>query len=532
MLQKMLLDKAITVRTCAGHALADLASASPSCVGQGGDAMAVGCLKQLATDVPAGQSSLSSEFWFAFSRALAHVLAAMATPGASVEDRPKKKLEVTDLASAAAFLEKAASKGPPAGSMFVAFRASICLAAVRLVEVLQVFDAPSITLVMRLLVGILDGPQLAKASRSAGSASGADEESMAQVGHYVSGALRQLLQLSASAGETVLLEVIETGLIPLASSQVESSRSTGARMAVVLEALSSGCAAAGEAFRGAEAKIARPLLHLVGHHPNPAVQLGAAYCLRAVAHGSPPQLFQIMSSLLKLATVQNAELLGTPVPRAGAGPDLTPLMHGLFGHCAALASLVGELFHSDLGVPHDVTNAVLNTSRALLQPHLNTTVSAQRRSCAFILLEGLMCLGTDWVGQRLTTLFALWKAGLGKKPVDRAKHQQHAAAASQDGGAQGGSSEACRDELLSLLCALRSLYAFTLHSNETLLVSLPHLHKILVVFLTHVSQLVVALPHPASPSFRARHRRARTVSRDKLVRSSPSRCIARSPTPC
>ncbi|CAK0891726.1 unnamed protein product [Prorocentrum cordatum] len=224
-----------------------------------------------------------------------------------------------------------------------------------------------------------------------------------------------------------------------------------------------------------------------------------------------------MSFLLNLVTVQNAELLGTPLPRraagtpgaAKAGPDLQPLMRGLFGHCAALASLVGELFRSDLGVPHDVTNAVLNTSRALLQPHLNTTLSAQRRSCAFILLEGLMCLGTDWVGQRLTTLFALWKAALGKKPVDRAKvlHQQHVASASQDGGpGQESSSGACRDELLSLLCALRSLHAFTLHSHDTLLVSLPHLHKILVVFLTHVSQLVVALPHPTSASFRAKCR--------------------------
>lgn len=32
-----------------------------------------------------------------------------------------------------------------------------------------------------------------------------------------------------------------------------------------------------------------------------------------------------------------------------------------------------------------------------------------------------MSLGPDWVGQRLTTLFALWKTALGKKPVDRIK---------------------------------------------------------------------------------------------------------------
>jgi hypothetical protein len=131
-----------------------------------------------------------------------------------------------------------------------------------------------------------------------------------------------------------------------------------------------------------------------------------------------------------------------------------------------------------------------------------------------------MCLGTDWVGQRLTTLFALWKAALGKKPVDRAKilYQQYVAgqagqpdlpgssSGSSGPGATSGApdSNACRDELLSLLCALRSLRAFTLHSHETLLSSLPHLHKILVVFLTNISQLIVALPHPASASLRAK----------------------------
>lgn len=121
-----------------------------------------------------------------------------------------------------------------------------------------------------------------------------------------------------------------------------------------------------------------------------------------------------------------------------------------------------------------------------------------------------MCLGSDWVGQRLTTLFALWKTALGKKPVDRAKviYQEHVASTSSKSSASNAdmSANVCRDELLSLLFALRSLYAFTWHSKDTLLTTLPHLHKILVVFLTNISQLVVALPHPTSNSFRAKYR--------------------------
>ncbi|CAJ1351011.1 unnamed protein product, partial [Effrenium voratum] len=78
-------------------------------------------------------------------------------------------------------------------------------------------------------------------------------------------------------------------------------------------------------------------------------------------------------------------------------------------------------------------------------------------------------------------------------------YQEHVAGAK-------GSDSVCRDELLALLFALRSLYAFTWHSRDTLLTTLPHLHKILVVFLTNISQLVVALPHPTSSSFRAKYR--------------------------
>ncbi len=346
-----------------------------------------------------------------------------------------------------------------------------------------------------------------------------------QVTRQIQIALQRLLRLAQMEG--CLNDFVEQGLLPVVSAQFhETSRSTDMRMLVVLETLCGACVASGETFRRIETKVTKPLLHIVGNYPNATVQLHAAYCLRCVGHGSPPQLFQLLSVLLNLSTVQNAEVLGTPLRRkdangqmvagdtavaaAAAHADLQPLVRGLFGYCAALAAMSSELYSSELGVPHDVTSAVLGTSGALLQPHPSCAISAQRRCCAFLLLEGLMCLGSDWVGQRLTTLFALWKTALGKKPVDRAKvvYQEHVASSSSKSSSSDADNSAnvCRDELLSLLFALRSLYAFTWHSKDTLLTTLPHLHKILVVFLTNISQLVVALPHPTSTSFRAKYR--------------------------
>eukprot|EP00931_Biecheleriopsis_adriatica_P047184 TRINITY_DN27174_c0_g1_i1.p1 TRINITY_DN27174_c0_g1~~TRINITY_DN27174_c0_g1_i1.p1 ORF type:complete len:2249 (+),score=465.66 TRINITY_DN27174_c0_g1_i1:722-6748(+) len=483
--------------------------------------MALVCLKTLASEDPPGQfSSLCSESRFAFTTALAKVLAAMASPQAAANpERPKKKPAVSDFSSAVDFLEQAIAKGPSTGAVFVGFRSAVSLAATMLAEAQGVSDAASFALVVRCLMNALDLPAAPKGSRSI---SPSDDESLIQVGRQISIALQRLLNLAEKEG--CLIDFVEQGLMPVVSAQFnETSRSTDLRMIVALGILSSACVASGESFRSLESRVTKPLLHLVGNYPSSAVQLHAAYCLRCVAHGSPPQLFQLMSVLLNLTTVQNAEVLGTPLRRreangqmasgnaAGAAAvaqdTLQPLVRGLFGHCAALAALSGELYCSELGVPHDVTSAVLGTSKALLQPHPSSAVSAQRRSCAFLLLEGLMCLGSDWVGQRLTTLFALWKTALGKKPVDRAKvlYQEHVAAGSPEGAADTGSS-ACKDELLSLLFALRSLYAFTWHSRDTLLVSLPHLHKILVVFLTNISQLVVALPHPSSATLRAKYR--------------------------
>lgn len=346
-----------------------------------------------------------------------------------------------------------------------------------------------------------------------------------QVTRQIQLALQRLLRLAQMEG--CLNDFVEQGLLPVVSAQFhETSRSTDMRMLVVLETLCGACVASGETFRRIETKVTKPLLHIVGNYPNATVQLHAAYCLRCIGHGSPPQLFQLLSVLLNLSTVQNAEVLGTPLRRkdangqmvagdtavaaAAAHADLQPLVRGLFGYCAALAAMSSELYSSELGVPHDVTSAVLGTSGALLQAHPSCAISAQRRCCAFLLLEGLMCLGSDWVGQRLTTLFALWKTALGKKPVDRAKvvYQEHVASSSSKSSSSDADNSAnvCRDELLSLLFALRSLYAFTWHSKDTLLTTLPHLHKILVVFLTNISQLVVGLPHPTSTSFRAKYR--------------------------
>jgi hypothetical protein len=278
MLQKMVPDKAVTVRTATAHALRSLAQVSPECAMQNGEAMADTCKKALTTadDASSGPAACS-ENRFAFAVTLAQVLTSMSDPAAlAAAAASKKKPLVSDFASAIVYLEQAAAKGPANGPTCVCFRASLSLALVHLLKMNAIGDSASIGLLMRSLLSLLDIP-VVTSRRSLG----AEEDPLPQLTRHVSAALRHVLLLVDSEAE--LLEVIEQVLVPMAGAQFnETTPSTDARMVAVLETLCCACAVTGDGFRSVEDKVSKPLLHLVGNHSNPLVQLQGAYCLRAV----------------------------------------------------------------------------------------------------------------------------------------------------------------------------------------------------------------------------------------------------------
>eukprot|EP00923_Selenidium_pygospionis_P034384 GHVN01059946.1.p1 GENE.GHVN01059946.1~~GHVN01059946.1.p1 ORF type:complete len:3658 (-),score=726.11 GHVN01059946.1:112-11085(-) len=244
--------------------------------------------------------------------------------------------------------------------------------------------------------------------------------------------------------------------------------------------------------------------------------------------GSPSTLFELLSTELNHVTIANAELMFPHETFAAQQDNLRRLL----GHCVALSNCVCLLDVSRLGAPHDVVNAVVGTAKVLCTTQVMNTasvVSVSRRIGCFLLLTGLASCGNEWNGSRITAALELWKGALGKRPIDgiRILYQLESGFSSpttpstdssssrKPTGSHTGSGESTStsspspdanltDELLVVLCALRSLCRFLQSSTGS--ITAPSVFKMVVVFLANIVQLVAFLPHPlavlASPPAR------------------------------
>uniref|UniRef100_A0A0G4HY10 Uncharacterized protein n=1 Tax=Chromera velia CCMP2878 TaxID=1169474 RepID=A0A0G4HY10_9ALVE len=216
--------------------------------------------------------------------------------------------------------------------------------------------------------------------------------------------------------------VAANDLFDTEEAERERERKTPLQVAAALDGLVFSCHLAGGLVSGFEIQPHEPALHALAAAKSDSsglIQLHAAFALRVVARANPSALCQLISVLLNMVTVDNAELMSVhEAERARVSEAREEHLRSLCGHSFALASLVVEVRGSRLGVPEEVPLAVLGAARALAVAHPNQTVSAQRRAAAFTLVEALTSLGNSSLEAHLGLLFALWKSALGKKALD------------------------------------------------------------------------------------------------------------------
>lgn len=162
-------------------------------------------------------------------------------------------------------------------------------------------------------------------------------------------------------------------------------------------------------------------------HPQYIVRVACAQCFRSLARAASPQIATWLSVLYKIVSLQLVEVADSQdnaVGRKSYDVDPTPY-YSLHGHISALAAIVGVIPEAPCGVPSALLDDIFDVTRKLLSlapaegaptasnvVHVHTLLEG-----GWMLLSSLIALGFEWNAARLTALFSLWRACLGKKPA-------------------------------------------------------------------------------------------------------------------
>ncbi|XP_071963983.1 HEAT repeat-containing protein 5B-like isoform X2 [Antedon mediterranea] len=127
-------------------------------------------------------------------------------------------------------------------------------------------------------------------------------------------------------------------------------------------------------------------------HPSHSARLAAAWCLRCIATALPSQL----SPLLDRCIDNLQHLRGSP--------------EAVSGYSGAITALLGGVRECPLGLPHSKGKAIFNVAEDLLRTAAqNSRMSLHRTQAGWLILAGVMTLGSPVVKNHLPKLLLLWR---------------------------------------------------------------------------------------------------------------------------
>jgi hypothetical protein len=153
--------------------------------------------------------------------------------------------------------------------------------------------------------------------------------------------------------------------------------------------------------------LSDPLLRLLAH-PDHAVRVAAAWCLRCFCHTAPLRLSKTIVTVLGELT-KDVGMLGTPVAPA----DLSSRM---LGRAQALSALLAVIPERPLYVSYDLSANVLDLAISVLKRsgEHEVKVATVEVQVAWTLIGSLMTLGPSFVKLHLPQLLVLWRNALPK----------------------------------------------------------------------------------------------------------------------
>ncbi|NXE59375.1 HTR5A protein, partial [Calcarius ornatus] len=137
-------------------------------------------------------------------------------------------------------------------------------------------------------------------------------------------------------------------------------------------------------------------------HPSISVRLTAAWCLRCIAVALP----SYVSLLLDRCIERLSALKSCP--------------EAVTGYSFAVAALLGAVKHCPLGIPHGKGKVIMTVAEDLLcSASQNSRISLQRMQAGWLLIAGLMTLGSPAVVQHhLPRILLLWRCIFPSSPKD------------------------------------------------------------------------------------------------------------------
>ncbi len=163
----------------------------------------------------------------------------------------------------------------------------------------------------------------------------------------------------------------------------------------------------GNATPSIQEVLQEPLLRLLAH-PNDAVRIHTAWCLRIYCYTTPLTLPKMIVQILADLD-RDMSLVGSPT----SPPDLASRA---LGRAYALSALIAAVPDRPLYVSYDISTTVMDTAIGLLKragDH-DIKVAEIEVHVAWTLIGSLMTLGASFVKMHLPQLLVLWRNALPK----------------------------------------------------------------------------------------------------------------------
>ena len=306
------------------------------------------------------------------------------------------------------------------------------------------------------------------------------------------------VRLFASTSHAQSLQVLDYLLTKLASlRQVTSGPApTESESYRTAEFMTSAClklfALAMEKLLESEiiARVAEPHMPIFARLTQPKLQMQAVWTTGALVKRCPSLILSLLSQMITNTTIAYAELEGLRT-QYFSRETYSENSSNLIGHCSCLATLIKALPGSLRGVPIEETEIAFNTVKNMVSggeyqgdvidedkmfaaEQNDQDIDNAIRYAAWIIVDGLLHLGPEWVGSRLTFLFKLWKLPFGNKTCVFDQMPQHWVIG----------------EILHKKVASSAMLSF-LKYNKSLLQ--PQVFKLITVYLTNVLQFLCPL---------------------------------------